>query len=491
MVRVEELPPGWLTRFRRGVVCGAATVGIACLIAAVPTLLAWFAPGADSTSAMSAVKIAVLLALSANRGGLVLDGTLVTLTPLLATAILAAMVAAQARKPESGGAFAGFVLGYTATCGIASRWAVVGSTRTEALPTMLAALVLSVGVGVAARWGPAAWRKIGSPWRAVGRASLAATAVYLLAAAALDAAMLVVHFSAAVRMQSELAVGAAGLPVAVIGLAGLPNAVVATTGYLAGPGFSVGTHTHVSLAAVHRGDLPVFPVLAGLPSAGAQRDLGIALSVITALTAGAVIARIVVHSRRLQPSPGWGPAVPTAARGDAMGARLARLAAASLVTGLCLGLLAAVGGGNLGSDAMHGIGAPVLPLIGAVAVALAVSSTIAYLCSAVALRVLRGGVANATNPVGADTAATDPADDVTVAADPAEDDPADDVTVAADPAEDDPADDVTVAADPAEDDPADDDTVAAAPADDGAEEAGSEPAAADAQQDVPELRQTG
>ena len=365
---VDDYPAGWLTQFRRGVVTGVAVLLIAVVLTAIPTFLAWLAPGTESTPAGSALRAAVIVTLAGNHGGLVLDGTAVTLLPLLPTVLLGWLVAARARKPDTGTGFAGMVVGYTAATGGAAVFSSLGSTRAPALPSMIAAAVFCGVVGAAARYGPLAWVRLDARWHRIVRGAAGASAVYVLVAAALTATMIVTHLRLAEALQGSVASGGAGLPVALIGVAAAPNAVATVLGYLTGPGFGLGAHTSVSMFAVDRGRLPTFPMLAGLPSGQPSIVLGVALGVATALAAGWVLVRFVRD-----------PTLST-------GAVVADLALASLTAGLITMTMAMLAAGSLGPGSLHQIGATGWQVGGATAVILTLSSGACLAVSAVRRR---------------------------------------------------------------------------------------------------------
>jgi hypothetical protein len=347
---------GWLTQFRRGAVAGVVVLLVAVVLAAIPTFVAWLAPGAESTPARSALRAAVILTVAANHGGLVLDGTSVTLLPLLPTLLLGWLLAVRARKPDTGTGFAGLVLGYTVATGGAAEWSRLGSTFAPALASMLAAAAFALLAGGVARYGPPAWRRVDERWRQILRAAAAASAVYLFAASAIAAAMLGSHLRLGESLQTSVAAGAAGLPVALIGVAAAPNAVLAVVGYLAGPGFVVGSHTSVSMFAVERGRLPTFPLLAGLPSGQPATIAGVGLGLLTALAAGGVLYRLVR-------TPELGVA-----------SLATDLGLSALSAGLGLILLVTAAGGGLGVASLHHVGATGWQVGGAVAVILLLSS---------------------------------------------------------------------------------------------------------------------
>ena len=161
---------------------------------------------------------------------------------------------------------------------------------------------------------------------------------YLGAGALLVAGSLAMHLPTAVGIQRQLAPGLAGLPIALIGIGLAPNAALAGAGYLAGPGFQVGSHTRISAVATSHGRLPSFPLLAAIPSGGPATVIGLLAIAAVALLAGWLCARLV------RSAAAWP-------------VRLADAAAAAALAGGSLGLLTALGSGGIGAGALSTIGA--------------------------------------------------------------------------------------------------------------------------------------
>jgi hypothetical protein len=335
----QHYPPGWLTRFRHGVGSGVVLLLIALGCCAVPTFAAWLMPGSDSSSAPAALKAAALVLLAGGHGGVVLAGTPVTLAPLLVTGGLGWLVARHARRPDSWSGFLGLAAGYASASGVLAGWARLGSTHAPVLPSMGAALLFVLAVGGVARSAGELWSRLPARWRQVSRAAALVAAGYLVVASLLSAGMLAAHFSDAVALQRQLAPGAAGLPVALLGISAAPNAVLATVGYLTGPGFDIGTSTSVSAFGVSSGRLPVFPLLAGLPHQQPAAWLGVLLILAPALLAGWAVLRTVPAGQR--------------SRAD----RLLDCAAAAALAGLLLAVLTGLAAGDLGRNALRGVGA--------------------------------------------------------------------------------------------------------------------------------------
>ena len=129
------------------------------------------------------------------------------------------------------------------------------------------------------------------------------------------------------------------------GLAYLPNAVVWAMAYVIGPGFAFGAGTIVAPAGSVVGPLPLFPMLAGLPTAppgphtGEPGPVSLALLAIPYLAGvfGGLLTVRTAPSPTIEAAPLWG---------------LAAGAAAGCVTGA----LAVFSGGPLGTGRLAAIG---------------------------------------------------------------------------------------------------------------------------------------
>ena len=133
------------------------------------------------------------------------------------------------------------------------------------MTALVAAPAIAVGSGRAAIWAaftPPTVRAGAAVAGAVLRSFLLVSAVVFLVA-------LAVSFGDAATMTSRLhpSPAEAGL-YALVNAAYLPNAALFSGAWLLGPGFAVGGATLVSPGAVVLGPLPVFPLLAALPSVG-------------------------------------------------------------------------------------------------------------------------------------------------------------------------------------------------------------------------------
>lgn len=332
----EDLPPGWLTQFRRGVFSGAGLLLLAVTGCTVPAFLVWLVPGADTTPATSAVKAGALLALAAAHGGLRLNGETVTMVPLLVTVLLGWLVAGQSRRSDSWSAVLGLSVGYGIGSGLLASWAHLGSTRAPSLRSAVAGLLFVLIVGGCARARDDLWPRLSGRFQQVVRAALGLVTVYAGAGALLVAGSLIFHFSEVSAIQRQVAPGAAGLPIALLGIAASPNAILAGIGYLTGPGTHLGSHTSVSALGTSHGRLPQFPLTGAVPQ-HVVPGVGVVLIVLIAVAAGGLGFRLVGAER----------------------SRLARLTdawAATVLAGGLLALATAVADGGIGSGALASVG---------------------------------------------------------------------------------------------------------------------------------------
>ncbi|HEX2072540.1 MAG TPA: DUF6350 family protein [Geodermatophilus sp.] len=306
--------------------------------------------------------------LLAQGGSLTLTSGPLVLAPLLLTLGIAWGLARAARgvvrlcdltRPRAAAAAVGalVVVHTLLTVALAAVVDAPGA-RTDLVRSAAGAAVLAVAAG---GWGTtresglldAVFRRLPAPVRPLLRGVLAG----LLTAVALALAMVAVALASDAGGYAALSGslgGAAGGAVGLLALGALllPNAAAAVLGLAAGPGFTVGSGTLVSVHGVTLGSVPALPLLAALPDTQAVPLLAFASQVVPALAglvAGATLGR-------------WFPA----AGGGSVVAGLWGVAAGVLLGGAC-GALAWIGGGSLGDGALAEVGAP--PVATALAVA--------------------------------------------------------------------------------------------------------------------------
>ncbi|SEK27972.1 hypothetical protein SAMN04515665_101297 [Blastococcus sp. DSM 46786] len=219
-----------------------------------------------------------------------------------------------------------------------------GWPRTLLVPAGLVLLAVGWGAGRESGFADAALDRLPGAARPVLRGVLAG----LLTALALAFVVVAVALAGDASGYAALSGALGGAGAGALGLLGLsalylPNAAVAVLGLAAGPGFSVGTGTLVSVHGVTLGSVPALPLLAALPDTQAVPLVAFVSQVVPAvagLVAGVTVGR-------------WF----TDRDGGSVVAGLAGVLAGALL-GLLAGLLAWAAGGALGDGALAQVGAP-------------------------------------------------------------------------------------------------------------------------------------
>ena len=347
---------------------GAAIV---CATLAIVVVAACWLPVSGTTGRTnSAIRAGLLTFLAALHGGVTVDGVSAAWLPLGMTVIVGltawragsglADAAHQADERDSTRLLvAGIaqVLSFTVGCLVAVPFASLGTSRAPMFGVGVAAVVLFSLTGGAAFVRSSALREsvldsVPAPVRLVLRAGAAAAAVYLVAGAGVAAASLVLHQTAAERLSSSVGGGIGGIPVLLLGVLAAPNAAIATASFLAGPGFALGTGTHVWLFGSAHGVLPAFPILAAVPT-GRPNPATFAVAALVPLVAGGVVARM-------------------AGRSPGLWRRVGTALAAALAAGATMFLLGWQGGGAVGEGRLRAVGASPWQLGAAVAAGVAV-----------------------------------------------------------------------------------------------------------------------
>lgn len=334
---------------------GAGVAAIGAIIAVAVVALCWLPAAHGAGSAGAAIRAGILAFLAALHGGITVDGLPAAFVPLGMTLTVVALawragsrladVAAGlgADRPaallRAGALQAGT---FAATCGMAAHFAGLGTSTVSALAATLAGLILFAVSGGAALVRASVLRDAVGDWLPewvgrAARAAAAALAVYLAAGAVLVAAALVIHHDRVETLSHEVGGGWSGVPILLLGILAAPNAAVYGAAYLAGPGFALGTGSHVSLGSTVHGTLPAFPVLGAVP-AGPATIPGWLLAGVTPFVAGSCVARIA------RSGTGWRPALRT-------------VAVSALLVALGGLVLAWQAGGAIGSGRMSAFGA--------------------------------------------------------------------------------------------------------------------------------------
>ncbi|MFJ9854626.1 DUF6350 family protein [Streptomyces sp. NPDC101150] len=364
----------------------AAGLGLGALTVAV--LLLWVAyphPGGDLSRALHLSADLWLLAHGSDLvRGATPSGTPAPLavTPLLLAALPAWLLHRAARHTLATAAtttpgptrrlLGALLTGYLTVAAGAVLYASAGPLSAAPLSALLCVPAAAVAVLAGTAWRilgrgaadllPAAVRRApgGLPDRvreavagprlaAAFRAATAATLALLVSGILLTLVGLALHAGAAQQDLFRLARDWAGrCTVLLLCLMLLPNAAVWGAAYALGPGFAVGAGAAVGpLGGSGRPALPRFPLLSGLPEAGAGGPLTWAV-VVAPVAAGVLLARYAA-----------GPATaPDAVAGTARGGHWtwrSTASVAALGAGLCgaaTALLAGVSGGAVGSGVL-------------------------------------------------------------------------------------------------------------------------------------------
>ncbi|SFT44267.1 hypothetical protein SAMN05660657_00813 [Geodermatophilus amargosae] len=346
--------PAALTAVATAAVTLLGLLGLGLAVVVVETL-----DPAGGLSAAGAARVGGQLWLLADGGGIRLESGPLVLAPLLLTLAVAWGLSRAGRgvarlvEPAGARAAAGVVaagVAVHALLAVLLALAVDGpGARTDLLRCALGAAVLAL---VAVGWG--VLRETDLPETALDRLPgpvrplLPAVLAGLLAAVGLGCAVVAVAvasdtagYAAVEDALGGSGAGAAGL--LALGALLLPNAAAAALGVAAGPGFTVGAGTVVSVHGISLGPVPALPLLAALPDTQAVPLLAFvsqAVPALAGLVAGAVLGRRMAD--------------------DDGGSVLAGLwgVLTGLLLGVAAGVLVAVAGGSLGNGALADVGAP-------------------------------------------------------------------------------------------------------------------------------------
>ena len=233
----------------------------------------------------------------------------------------------------------------------------MASGTAVAAPSLLQAVISAfllalVAGGLGGARGLAPWSRLGGLMparpRSIVMGMLGSAAILAAARAVLAGASLAVHLPE-VRVASDvLAPGVGGAALLLLAqLAYVPNAIIWAAAYTLGPGFAFGTGTVVSATGSALGAVPLFPMLAAMPtgtgpSGGHPGGPGwfpvavLALPYLAGVFAGVVTVRIA-PTPVIEAAPLWGFTAGAAA-------------------GVLAGLAAAFAGGPLGNGRLASVG---------------------------------------------------------------------------------------------------------------------------------------
>jgi Family of unknown function (DUF6350) len=339
--------------------CAAAASGLAVLTTL--TAIGWItAPHVGiGTGLGGALRTAALLWLVAHHVGVNVRGAgrigMLPLGLVLLPGALLAMAGrwvvhagAVTRLRHVGYAALALALPYTLLAGALA----VASRSTQAAPSLWQAVVASfllavVAGGLGAARGLAPWsrltRLMPARPRSVILGMLGASALLTAVGAALAGVSLALHLAEVKAATDALAPGSAGAALLLLAeLAYAPNAIIWAVAYVLGPGFAFGAGTVVAPTGSALGAVPVFPMLAALPSGSRSTGpawltvLVLATPYLAGLFAGIVTVR-VTPTPVIEAAALWG-------------------FAAGAATGALAGLAAAFAGGPLGDGRLADVG---------------------------------------------------------------------------------------------------------------------------------------
>jgi hypothetical protein len=236
---------------------------------------------------------------------------------------------------------------YAALCGalaLAGRSALAAPSLPEAVTAGFLLALCAGGLGgvrALAPW-PRLFRLMPPRSRSVVLGTAGALGVLALGGALLTAGSLAAHLGQYRVMDAALAPGLVGGALLLLAqLAYLPNAVCWAICYALGPGFAFGASTVMAPTGAALGPVPLFPMLAALPSGtggiqGWVSPLVLALPYLAGVVGGVLVAR-AAPTPAVELAPLWG-------------------FACGVATGCVIGVLAAFSGGPLGSGRLATVG---------------------------------------------------------------------------------------------------------------------------------------
>ena len=284
------------------------------------------------------------------------DQPVVVTIALLGFALLTALLGVRAggRIAETGHLLLGS-LTLVVTGGIVSAAATLSALHVDARPSiwqgaLLPTLALAVGaaIGLLAAVRPRLPGADAMLRAAVGGALRTGTAAValLLGVAAITVALLVVgHYGELIRLYEALHTGVVGgLALTLAQLALVPDVVIWAASWFAGPGFALGTGSHVSPLGTAVGPVPAIPLLGAIPTG----DLAFGFAGIIVPVAAGFLAGVAAR-----PSLDRALAEHTGSRWPAL---LATGLGGGVVGGVLLGLLAWAATGSAGPGRLVQVG---------------------------------------------------------------------------------------------------------------------------------------
>jgi Family of unknown function (DUF6350) len=340
--------------------CAAAASGLAVLTTL--TAIGWItAPHVGIGSGLGGVlRTAALLWLVAHHVGFTVRGAgRIGMLPLGLVLLPGALLAlagrwvvragAVTRLRHVGYAAVALALPYALLAGalaVASRTAEAAPSLWQAVTASFLLALVAGGLGAARALAP--WSELvdlmpARP-RSVVMGMLGSAAVLVAAGAVLAGVSLTAHLPEVRAASDALAPGPTGAALLLLAqLAYVPNAIIWAVAYALGPGFAFGAGTVVAPTGTALGAVPLFPILAALPSGTARSAdpawmliLVLAVPYLAGIFGGIVTVRIA-PTPTIEAAPLWGFAT-------------------GLAAGALAGLAAAFAGGPLGNGRLADVG---------------------------------------------------------------------------------------------------------------------------------------
>jgi len=339
--------------------CAAAASGLAALTTL--TAIGWItAPHVGIGNGLGGVlRTAALLWLVAHHVGVTVHGAgHISMLPLGLVLLPGALLVMAGRWVVRAGsvtrlrhvgyAAVALALPYTllaAALALASRTAVAAPSLLQAIIASFLLALVAGGLGAAR--GLAPWSRLAHLLpprpRSIVMGMSGAVVILTAVGAVLAAGSLAVHLPEVKLASDALAPGAGGAVLLLLAqLAYAPNAIIWAVAYTLGPGFAFGAGTVVAPTGSALGAVPVFPMLAALPSGSHPGGPGwvpvavLAMPYLAGIFAGLVTVRIA-PTPVIEAAPLWGFAAGAAA-------------------GVLAGVAAAFAGGSLGDGRLASVG---------------------------------------------------------------------------------------------------------------------------------------
>ncbi len=338
----------------------ASTVVVTGLVILTPLVLAgWIAAPHAGLGLPGVLRTATGLWLAAHHVGFALRGAgRIGMLPLGLVLLPGALLwragrwvvrtGQVTRLSEVGYAAAALAAPYAVLCGalaLAGRSSLAEPSLPQAVVAGFLLALCAGGLGGAralAPWGRLA-RLLPPRPRSVVLGTAGALAVLGVAGAVLAGASLAAHLPEFTSLNAALGAGTVGSVLLLLAqIAYVPNAVGWAVCFMLGPGFAFGTGTVVAPTGAALGPLPMFPMLAALPTGAHGSVPGWASAAVLAVPylAGAFGGLVLVRAAptpAIEVAPMWG-------------------FACGVATGCVTGVLAAFSGGPLGSGHLAAVG---------------------------------------------------------------------------------------------------------------------------------------